>query len=289
MLITSSACLAFSVTLAAPTLHCYTPLYPSLPLFTLLSSMFSFALSSTFSSTFFSLSALGRLRPRRAKLLVGLACLGGLSTNPSLSWADGLEQLQAFIQQARAGTAQFTQTVTAPRKAGEEQARVQVSQGQFSFQRPGQFKFIYTKPFAQSIVANGQTLWLYDPDLEQVTQRRQEEVLTGTAAALLTSATSLAALERDFALYNQATTEEADRTGQADQAVQWVRAIPKKSDSTLQSLRVGFVGTQLVALEMLDSFGQHSQLRFEQMQLVPQLPASAFELDIPPGVDVLVH
>lgn len=75
------------------------------------------------------------------------------------AWADGLASLEAFVRQAKAGTAQFTQTVTSPAKAGQA-PRVQSSSGSFSFQRPGQFKFVYTQPFAQTIVADGQTLWL---------------------------------------------------------------------------------------------------------------------------------
>ncbi len=208
-------------------------------------------------------------------LMTAVAC--ALAASPT--WADGLASLQAFVQQAKAGTATFKQVVTSPAKEGQESGRVQTSRGQFSFQRPGQFKFIYTQPFAQSIVADGQTLWLYDEDLEQVTQRRQDDVLAGTPAALLTSVSDMAALERDFVLSSQ---PEQD-------GLQWVLATPKQTDGQLQSLRVGFEGEKLAALEMLDSFGQRSELRFEQVQLMPSLPAQAFVFEPPPGVDVLRH
>lgn len=73
-----------------------------------------------------------------------------------------------------------------------------MSSGSFEFQRPGKFRFNYTKPFEQLIVADGKTLWLYDADLNQVTERAQAQVLGSTPAAILTSATDLKALKADF-------------------------------------------------------------------------------------------
>ena len=192
------------------------------------------------------------------------------------AWADGLASLEAFVRQAKAGTAQFTQTVTSPAKAGQA-PRVQSSSGSFSFQRPGQFKFVYTRPFAQTIVADGHTLWLYDEDLEQVTRRAQGDALAGTPAALLTSVQDMAALRQDFTLSNQ---PDAD-------GLQWVQALPKSAQGQIQQLRVGFAGDTLAALEILDSFGQRSLMRFEQVQIQPSLPADSFRFQPPAGVDVL--
>ena len=96
------------------------------------------------------------------------------ATLPLAVWADGLQSLENFMRTAKAGQAQFTQTVTAPAKEGQT-ARTKTSSGQFEFQRPGQFKFVYTKPFEQTIVADGKAVWLYDVDLNQVTQRKQAD------------------------------------------------------------------------------------------------------------------
>jgi hypothetical protein len=85
-------------------------------------------------------------------------------------WAGGLESLETFVKTVKSGRADFTQTVTAPSREGQP-GRVKTSTGTFEFQRPGKFKFDYQKPFAQTIVADGKTLWLYDADLNQVTQR----------------------------------------------------------------------------------------------------------------------
>lgn len=193
-----------------------------------------------------------------------------------LAQADGLRSLEAFMQGAQAGKADFTQTVTAPAKDGQA-ARSKTSSGQFSFQRPGRFKFEYRKPFEQVIVADGKTLWMYDADLNQVTQRAQAKVLDATPAAILASAASVQALRADFDL-----KAAPDQDG-----LQWVEALPKAKDGQLKSVRVGFAGDKLAAIDMLDSFGQRSLMRFTGEQTSASLPAETFKFVAPKGADVL--
>ena len=192
------------------------------------------------------------------------------------AWADGLKSLENFMKTAQSGRAAFTQTVTAPPKDGQA-ARAKTSSGSFEFQRPGRFKFNYEKPFAQTIVADGKTLWLYDADLNQVTQRAQDKALGSTPAALLASAPDLGALRADF------TLEAAPDEG----GLQWVLATPKAKEGQLKSVRVGFDGDALAALDILDSFGQRSLIRFTGMQLNLALPAGTFTFKPPSGADVL--
>ncbi len=196
----------------------------------------------------------------------------------SAQWAcaDGLQSLERFMKAAHSGRADFTQTVTAPPKEGQT-ARVKTSSGSFEFQRPGRFKFAYKKPFEQTIVADGKTLWLHDVDLNQVTQRAQDKALGSTPAALLASAPDLGALQADFAL--QSAPDE--------DGLQWVLATPKAKEGQLKSVRVGFAGESLAALDIMDSFGQRSLIRFTGMQLNPALPAGTFEFKPPAGADVL--
>jgi outer membrane lipoprotein carrier protein len=206
------------------------------------------------------------------KLWVGMwmtAAMGG-------AWAGGLESLEAFMKNVRSGSAEFTQTVTAPPREGQP-SRAKVSTGTFEFQRPGKFKFDYRKPFAQLIVADGETLSLYDADLNQVTQRKQAQALGSTPAALIAAASDLRALQADFALESA-----ADRDG-----LQWIKASPKNKDGQLQSVLVGFQGDALAALEILDSFGQRSVLKFSKFEVNPSIPASAFTFKAPAGADVL--
>jgi len=215
----------------------------------------------------------------RRCLLSGLAAAALASIAPA-SWANGLDSLERFIQTARSGRAAFTQVVTAPPKEGQA-ARSKSSSGTFEFQRPGRFRFLYRKPFEQSIVADGQTLWLHDVDLNQVTARQQAKVLGATPAALVASATDLKALQADFTL--QAAP---DRDG-----LQWVVAAPRSRDGQLQSVRVGFrssdKGPELASLDILDSFGQRSVLSFTGFELNPILSADTFQFKPPAGADVV--
>jgi outer membrane lipoprotein carrier protein len=190
--------------------------------------------------------------------------------------ATGLESLEAFIKTARSGRADFVQVVTAPAKDAEA-PRSKTSSGSFEFSRPNRFKFIYRKPFEQSIVADGQTLWLYDVDLNQVTARKQSQVLASTPAALIASAPELRALQTDFAL-----TDASAKDG-----IEWVLATPRARDSALQNIRVGLRGGELAVLEILDSFGQRSVLTFTHYELNPVLPVKAFEFKAPAGADVI--
>ena len=198
--------------------------------------------------------------------------------------AGGLESLELFVKTVKTGRADFTQVVTSPAKEGQA-PRVKTSSGTFEFSRPHRFKFIYTKPFEQSIVADGQTLWLYDADLNQVTARKQSQVLGSTPAALIAAAPDLRALQADFTL-----ADAPDQDG-----LQWVAATPKAGDGQLQTIRVGFKTNDpakgasggLAALEILDSFGQRSLLTFSRMEVNPALPGTSFQFKAPPGADVI--
>lgn len=208
--------------------------------------------------------------PRRA-LLLGASCL----LLPQAR-ADGLASLAAFVRDARTGQAHFTQTVTTP--AGEDRpARVRRSSGEFRFVRPGHFRFDYERPYIQQIIADGKTLWLYDVDLEQVTARPQAALIRQTPAALIASASDLGALEAEFALVSEP----------ASGGLEWVRAVPRSTDGQLQQVRVGFSGTTLAALEILDSFGQRSMLEFSDMVVNQPIAGRVFEFEPPVGVTVL--
>lgn len=190
--------------------------------------------------------------------------------------AGGLESLENFVRTAKSGQAEFTQVVTAPAKAGEA-ARSKTSTGSFAFQRPNRFRFVYKKPFEQTIVADGQTLWLHDVDLNQVTSRKQSAVLGSTPAALIAAAPDLAALKKDFDL-----AEQPEKDG-----LQWVQATPRQKDGQLTAVKVGFKGNDLAALEILDGFGQRSVMTFTRFEVNAPVGAQAFQFQPPKGVDVV--
>lgn len=207
------------------------------------------------------------------QLLLSLA----LATLALAARADGLQQLERFLQEVRSAQADFSQVVTSPKRAGESVARSKTSRGRFEFQRPGRFRFDYARPFEQTIVADGETLWLHDVDLEQVTARRQQEVLGSTPAALIVAGTSLRELGTHF---------ELQAAGQAE-GLEWVQARPRQGDGQLQQVRVGFRRGELARLEIEDSLGQRSVLSFSGWQTNGVVPAERFRFQPPPGVAVI--
>ena len=182
--------------------------------------------------------------------------------------ADAVDTLREFVRDVKGGRAAFTQTVTPT-----DGARQKVSVGTFEFLRPNRFRFEYTKPFPQLIVADGQKVWIHDPDLNQVSSRRLAQALGTTPAALLAGG----AVDQDF------TLAAVPSQGGLD----WVLATPKQRDGALQSMRVGFRGRTLAAIEIRDSFGQRSLLQFQDFSADAAPSAERFRFTPPPGADVI--
>jgi outer membrane lipoprotein carrier protein len=225
------------------------------------------------------------LQVRRNVLRVATFLIAAYAINtPAIGQNDsknGLDQLASFVKTVQSGQAEFTQIVTAPAKEGQAAPRSKTSSGSFEFLRPGRFKFHYKKPFEQIIVADGETLWLHDLDLNQVTQRKQSAVLANTPAALIATASDLSAFKNDFTLEN---APEAD-------GLTWVQATPKAKDAQLKSVRVGFkagaANPELAQLEILDNFGQRSVIKFSNLRTNASLSPQSFAFKPPAGADVL--
>jgi outer membrane lipoprotein carrier protein len=200
-----------------------------------------------------------------------------IALSSAAAWADGLKDLERFLREVGSARASFTQVVTSPVRTGETVARSKTSSGTFEFQRPNRFRFDYTRPFEQTIVADGQTLWLYDADLNQVTARKQREVLGSTPAALIAAGTDLRALSDVFDL----------KAAPPKDGLEWLEARPRSKDGQLQTVRVGFRQGQLGVLEIADSLGQRSVLTFSQWQGNAAVPAERFRFQPPAGADVI--
>lgn len=206
------------------------------------------------------------------KLFASLA----LSALAVAAHAGAMDSLENFVRTARTGRADFTQVITSPPREGQA-ARTKTSTGSFEFERPSRFRFEYRKPFEQTIVADGKTVWLHDKDLNQVSQRRQARVLSQTPAAVIAASPDLATIKRDFDL------QELPDSG----GLQWVQATPHQKEGQLTSMKVGFRGAQLAALEIQDSFGQRSVLTFDNMQVNVPVNAEAFHFVPPKGAAVV--
>lgn len=228
----------------------------------------------------FSLRPAARLANAGRIIFAGIFALFSIAAGAQVTTVSGLESLEAFVKNTKSGRAVFTQVVTSPPRDGQT-ARTKTSSGSFEFLRPNRFKFVYKKPFEQSIVSDGQTLWLHDVDLNQVTARKLAQVLNGTPAAVIAAAADIKALQADFTLVPQ-----PDRDG-----FEWVKATPKGKDGQVQSLLVGFresaKGSELAVLEILDSFGQRSVMTFTNFEVNPALNTAGFQFKPPAGADVI--
>jgi outer membrane lipoprotein carrier protein len=219
-----------------------------------------------------------RSRHSLSGLLLALGCcMGAAMAQPA---GDPTASLENFVKNTKSGRAAFTQVVTSPAREGQV-AKTKTSSGTFEFLRPNRFSFVYRKPFEQRIVSDGQTLWLHDLDLNQVTSRKLSQALAGTPAAVIAAAADLKGLQADFQLQPL-----PDKSG-----LQWIEARPKSREGQLQSIRVGLKttdrGSELAALEILDSFGQRSVMSFSQFEVNPPLEPAAFQFKPAAGVDVI--
>ena len=186
--------------------------------------------------------------------------------------ADSVDTLRGFIRDVNSGRAQFTQTVTSP-----DGAKKKTSTGSFEFARPNRFRFAYAKPFEQVIVADGQKVWIFDADLNQASSRKFSSALGATPAALLAGG----ALDKDFDLV-AVPAKDAAKDG-----LEWVQANPKLKDGAFKSVRVGFRGKDLAAVEIIDAFDQRSLLQFSQFVPGVSFAADAFRFTPPAGADVI--
>ncbi len=182
--------------------------------------------------------------------------------------ADAVDSLREFVRDVKSGRASFTQTVTAV-----DGVRKKVSSGSFEFARPDRFRFAYAKPFEQLIVADGQKVWIYDADLNQASSRKLTQALGSTPAALLAGGN----LEQDFVLAPQPSQGGLD----------WALATPRAADGSFKSMRVGFKGKDLAAVEIVDNFGQRSLLQFSAFVANAAVPAQQFRFVPPVGADVV--
>ena len=184
------------------------------------------------------------------------------------SQAASVERFQSYLRTTQAARADFQQKVYD--KSGKV---VQESSGNFSFLRPGRFRWVYLKP-PQLIVGDGERVWIHDADLNQVTVRRASRVLGATPAALLAGASDL---DKVFELVDAGTKD----------GLEWLEAKPREKESGFERIRLGMSASGVEAMELIDNFGQTTVLRFSNMVRNPQFDPGTFRFTPPKGVDVL--
>lgn len=180
-----------------------------------------------------------------------------------------LERLRAFVRDTQTARASFTQTVT------DKNGRlVQQASGEFAIARPGKFRWSVAKPYQQLLVGDGERVWIYDPDLNQVVKRRNDQALGSTPAALLAGKDDV---ERAFEW----------RDLPAQDGLDWLGATPKDKESAFSDIRLGFNASGLAALEIFDNFGQRTHIVLTGLERNPRLPADLFKFTPPKGADVV--
>jgi outer membrane lipoprotein carrier protein len=188
---------------------------------------------------------------------------------PFSALANGLDDFLAFNAATKSATATFDQQ--AFDRTGKVVDR---SSGHFAFARPGKFRWAYEKPHRQLLVADGTRLWIYDPDLQQVTVKRVDRAISSTPAALLAGKDDITQL---FTLRDAGTKD----------GLAWVEAQPKAKDTGFDRVRLGMRGRTLAAMELYDQLGGHTLLHFADLKANVSLPPDTFHFTPPKGADVI--
>lgn len=198
-----------------------------------------------------------------------ISCLLPFLLIPAATLASGLDQLRAFVAGTHSARANFSQAVVA--KSGR---KPQLSQGTFVFSRPGKFRWTYDQPYYQLIVGDGEKLWIYDKDLNQVSVKKLGQALGSSPAALLAGD---AAVEKHFLI----------RDAGSGEGLEMVEATPRSRDSSFERVLIGFKDNLPRFMEVHDNFGQATSLRFTQFERNPTLAAGLFHFEPPKGADML--
>jgi outer membrane lipoprotein carrier protein len=203
----------------------------------------------------------------RTRLRLAVLTIALFSTSV---FAGGRDDLAAFTKGLKGLDGQFTQQVFDANGKPKES-----SSGRVALSAPRLFRWEYTKPYEQLIVADGSHVWVYDPDLQQVTRRAQgAEEQNSPLAALVDPAK----LERDYVLHD---------AGNAD-GLDWLDIAPKKaSDTGFRSARLGFGPEGLATMQVTDALGQKTRIEFSHWQRNPAFSAGTFRFVPAKGVDVV--
>lgn len=202
-----------------------------------------------------------------AALFLFLAIAGTQAADDSAN--DGYGRVDRLLGNLQSLQADFKQTLTDSKGEVTEQ-----SSGTIAIRRPNRFRWEYRQPHEQLMVADGTRIWLFDPDLEQVTVRRMGDSLSATPAMLLSGEGKLA------------DNFNVTKTSQ-DATAQWVMLEPKRNDTDFKWVRLGFANDVLRYMQLADKLGQITTLEFNNVQKNPPLDASLFVFKVPEGADVI--
>lgn len=203
---------------------------------------------------------------------LGLAVVGvlfvGLLT-PLQVQAGALDQLRDFSKSTRSARGEFAQrTLKTNGQVAES------TSGRFAFSKPGMFRWEVQKPFEQLMVADGERIFFFDKDLNQVTVRKLDEAVGATPASILFGDTDLA---QTFNL-----TETGPRDG-----LDWIDARPKAKDAGFEMINIGLRAGKPESMEVIDAFGRKTVFVFRQLETNPKIAPDQFKFTPPAGAEIV--
>ncbi|WP_439858646.1 outer membrane lipoprotein chaperone LolA [Pseudomonas sp. MBLB4136] len=204
--------------------------------------------------------------------LIRMLLLAVLSVTSCAALADeqvSVQRLTQLLNQAQTITARFSQLTL-----DGSGTQLQETAGQLALKRPGLFRWHTDEPMEQLLVSNGEKVWLYDPDLEQVTIQTLDQRLTHTPALLLSG--DVSKIQDNFEISHKEGGSVVD-----------FMLKPKSKDSLFDSLRLSFRGGVLNDMQLIDSIGQRTNILFLNVQMNESLDDGQFSFDIPEGADVI--
>ena len=195
--------------------------------------------------------------------------LAVLSLPLSAEPAGGVARMHAFLEDVHTLKADFTQVVL-----DSNLKQVKQSTGTLTIKRPGRFRWDYSKPNPEVIVADGKRLWLYDVDLQQVTVKPLNDTLAASPAVLLSGSNDV---EKSFSVEDQ---------GEKD-GLAWVDLKPKVKDTDFEDVKLGFRGEDVSVMELKDNLGSTTRITFDRLQRNLEVADGVFKFTPPKGADVI--
>nr|WP_314862118.1 outer membrane lipoprotein chaperone LolA [uncultured Undibacterium sp.] len=212
------------------------------------------------------------LKKSMHRISISAVALGLMFAGLSAAQASAIDQFRSFIVNNKTAKGEFLQvqmkTANGVSKIGKS------SSGTFRFARPGKFIWTYIKPYEQVLQADGDNLYLYDKDLNQVTIKKLGNAIASSPAAILFGNVDL---DKNFVMKDVGVK----------QGVEWLEATPKTKDSQFETIGIGMKDGVPVGMELRDSFGQLSLVTLKNFEKNPAFATDQFKFVVPQGAEVL--
>lgn len=190
-------------------------------------------------------------------------------TDEPAAGLDGAESLERFVETTQTLRAEFQQELWS-----SEGQLIETAVGTLSLKRPNRFLWNYREPFEQLVIADGESLWIYDVELAQATVSPLDEPVAASPAMLLSGDQ---AVRDGFDVLESFSANE----------IEWVRLVPKLEGTDFRNVLIGFRGGVLASLELVDGLDQVTEIEFGAVEVNPTILDASFEFTPPEDVDVI--